>query len=458
MKKFIAPIILFVGVFLATLLLQKHTFECQEFDGLFLLSGDYFAGMFHKPFPISGIIADFLTQFFRFGVYAPVIVGLGVVLAFFLVRSILARFCIGWDVLSAIFAGALWVFIAFAPSAKRGVAAVLILFLVWLVSRLLPKRKPLLLKNWVEIAGTALVTGGVFLFLFLNADIRQKEKSSALKSAVAIADWNRVLTVATPEACFQDRSMTPFALLAIGEKGQLGNYLFNFPVYTRADLDMTGVEESTLSYFYKAVLYENLRCPNEAIHNLFQLATLQEHGQSFMILRHLIADNFLLGNYDMVEKYCEILSKSTLHGQYVRYFKEQMAAGTAHTPDSADVRKLIPLISHDALYNLLLFQASGLEAPSTVDRILCTLLVDKDLERFRSVFATVKDRYTAIPRYYEEALIFADGATEDISPETLRRYTDFQASMLSMGSAAKQRAFADTYWFYYLSKPEVATD
>jgi len=452
MKKFIAPLILFTGVFLATLLLQKHTFECQEFDGLFLLSGDYFTGMFQKSFPISGIIADFLTQFFRFGVYAPLIVAVGVVLAFFLVRSILARFCIGWNVLAAVFAAGLWVFIAFAPGAKRGVAVVLILLLVWLLSRLLPKRKPLALKAWVDILGTLIITGGVFLFLFLSHDVREREKASALKSAVAMADWPRVLSVATPEACLQDRSMTPFALLALGEGGQLGNYIFNFPVRSRADLDMTGVEESTLSYFYKAVLYENLHCPNEAIHNLFQLATLQEHSQSFMILRHLIADYFILGNFDMARKYCEILSRSTLHGQYVRYFKEQMAASAPHTPDSAEVRKNIPLISHDALYNLLLFQASGIDAPSTVDRILCTFLIDRDLERFRSVFATVRDRYTVIPRYYEEALIFAEGAPEDISQETIQRYTAFQASMLSMGSASQQRAFADTYWVYYLSK------
>lgn len=73
MKKILPPLIVFAGAFLGTLLLQKNCFVMQEYDGLFLLSGDYFSAMLRTPFPVSGIIGDFLTQFFRFGVYAPLI-------------------------------------------------------------------------------------------------------------------------------------------------------------------------------------------------------------------------------------------------------------------------------------------------------------------------------------------------------------------------------------------------
>ena len=129
MKKLVSPLILFAGAFLSTLLIQKDSFVLQEYEGLFLLSGDYFSTMLRTPFPLSGIIADFLTQFFRFGVYAPLIVAAAVTAAFFLTRSILRRFALYTDILPAALSCALWIAIAFAPTARRGVAAVLILFL-----------------------------------------------------------------------------------------------------------------------------------------------------------------------------------------------------------------------------------------------------------------------------------------------------------------------------------------
>ena len=66
MKRILPPVLLFVGVFLVTLLAQKYTFFAQEQNGLFLLTGDYFAQRFAGSLPVSGIIGDFLSQFSAF--------------------------------------------------------------------------------------------------------------------------------------------------------------------------------------------------------------------------------------------------------------------------------------------------------------------------------------------------------------------------------------------------------
>ena len=409
MRKWIAPLLLFAGAFLATLLLQQYTFVYQEFEGLFLGTPDYFSQMFRGPFPISAILADFLTQFFRIGVFAPLIVAAGVVLSFLLVRSILGRFSLGWDFPAVIVACALWVVAAFAPTAKPGVAIVLILSLFWLLSRLLPKRETKPLKTWIDLTASALLIAGVFLFLSLNGSIRHWEKTSALRVAVTRADWDRVLKIATPEATAQDPTMMPFAFLALGEKGLLGQSLYDYPVESEADFDLAGIEDSHLTLFFKAFLYETLSCPNEAIHNLAQLATTQRHGQSFLVLRRLMQDNYLIGNYDLVEKYGRILSRSTLHKKHVRYYRDLMAQGTPHSPDSVGFCKTVPLITHNPLYNLTLLQANGINAPAAVDRTLCTLLLQNDLPRFRSLFLQVWDKSRPIPRYYGEALLMDDG-------------------------------------------------
>ena len=218
MKKILPPLIVFAGAFLGTLLLQKNSFVMQEYDGLFLLSGDYFSAMLRTPFPVSGIIGDFLTQFFRFGVYAPLIVAAGVCLAFLLVRSILGRFGLPGDLPAAALSCGLWVAVAFAPTARRGVAVVLILCLLWALSRLLPKRdarRPLPL--WLNLAGTALLAAGAFLFIALNGTLQARERMATVRVAAVNADWDRILSVATPARTATERELLPYAFLALGE-------------------------------------------------------------------------------------------------------------------------------------------------------------------------------------------------------------------------------------------------
>jgi hypothetical protein len=190
----------------------------------------------------------------------------------------------------------------------------------------------------------------------------------------------------------------------LGEKGRLGDELYKYPVRSRSDFDMSGLPEDYAHYFYNTVLYGTLQCPNEVIHSCFQLATYQEHGQSFLVLRRLLADYYAKGDYALAKKYAAVLSRSTLHAQYVRHFTERMAAGTPREPDSLAFRKTVPLLTRDPLSNLVMLGAGGVNAPASLDRILCSLLLDGDMENFRAVLNSARDRYPVLPRYYEEAL------------------------------------------------------
>lgn len=453
MKKLVSPLIVFAGAFLATLLLQKGTFIFQEYEGLFLLSGDYFSSMLRTPFPISGIIGDFLTQFFRFGVYAPLIAASGIAAAFFMARSILKRLSLSGDILPAAVSCALWVFIAFAPTARRGVAAVLILFLLWLASRLLPRKEPRkLLPFWADLTASAALTCGVFLFLALSGTIRERERTASLRVSAVMSDWDRILSIATPQRAADDPDLMPYAFLALGEKGRLGDELFRYPVRSRNDFDYSERPEDEVRYFFNTVLYETLQCPNEAIHNYFQLATYQDHGQSFFVLRRLLSDYYATGNYNLASKYATILSRSTLHSQYVTYFTERMANGTPREPDSLAFRKAVPLITRDPLANLIILGAGGINAPASLDRVLCSLLLQKNLDDFQAVFDSARDRYPSIPRHYEEALVIA-GRTEGISERTLQRYSSFQNEVLAQPGDLPQ-FYSDTFWYYYFSDDE----
>ena len=407
MKRFLTPLLLFAGVFLATQLLQKYTFIYQELDGLFLWSQDYFSLMRRTTLPLSGILGDFITQFFSYKFFPAAITALEVVLVFLLVRGILSRFRMGWDVLSAFFACMAWMAVAFAPTAKTGVAILLFLLPVFLLSRLFHRHETRPLKTWADVAGAAVLVAGAALFLSLNARIASREKTSALRTAVAISDWNGVLSIATPEAVREDRSMLPFAMLALGIKGQLGDRIFDYDVRSENDLNMNDQEDSYPSLFFKGFLYDNLQCPNEAVHNFFQLSTLQPHGQSFLVLRQLAACHYKMGNYTLARKYLAILSRSSCNADFVRYFESLMAQGAPRPADSPDFRKTVPLMSHDPLYNLFILGANGSQTQFMMDWTLCTLLLRNDLEQFKTLFLSVQDRYPTVPKYYQVALAIA---------------------------------------------------
>ena len=404
MKRFLSPLILFIGIFLVAQLCQPYTFIYQEQDGLFLWTGDYFTRMLRFPLPLSGIVGDYLTQFFRYQYVGPVIAALEGVLVFFLVRGILSRFRLGWDVLSALLACIAWVAMAFAPSAKTGVAILLLLLPVFLLSRLLPPAPTRPLKAWVEWGGTAVLVLGVGIFLALDSRIGSREKTSALRVSVIQSDWNALLSVATPEAVREDRSMLPFAMMALGGKGQLGDRIFDYDIQSEDDFDMADQEDSYVSLFFRGFLYEQLQCPNEAVHNFFQLATVQPHGQSFLVLRQLVSDHYRMGNFTLARKYLAILSRSSCNGRFVKYYEALLRKGVPREADSLAFRKTVPLMSHDPFYNLFTLDANGFRSQFLIDRVLCTLLLRDDLSKFKTLFLSVRDLYPVVPRYYQRAL------------------------------------------------------
>lgn len=405
MKRFLTPLLLFTGVFLAVQLLLSSTLIYQEQEGLFLWSGDYFTQMFRTSFPLSGIVGDYLTQFFRFRYIGPLIVAVEVVFAYLLIKGILSRFRLGWDILSAFLACAVWVAVAFAPTAKTGVLILLLLFPVFLLTRFLRKKETRPLKPWVEWGGTAVLLVGTGIFLSCHSTIASRERTAALRLAVIHSDWDGVLSIATPEVSREDRSMLPFAMMALGMKGQLGDRIFDYDIRYEADFDMRESNDPYTNYFFKGFLYNQLLCPNESEHDFFQLSTLQPHGQSFLVLRQLVAVNYVMGNFPLVRKYLAILSRSSCHDRFVRYYEELMSGNTPREDSSLDFRKQVVFINQDPYTNLLTLDASGFRSRFLIDRMLCTLILRGEMMQFYRVFETVREEYyPVIPKYYRQAL------------------------------------------------------
>lgn len=324
-------------------------------------------------------------------------------------------------------------------------AAVTLVYL--LLSLILP------LKARIPVAAGIVVAALVVVF---SPGVQRHERWSRVKRDAIYGVWDDLLKTATPAVCEKDPEMTPFALLALSDKGQLGDRMFTYPVFEENDLDMVlydGKTEYATSLFFKVCLYQYLGCYNEAIHNLFQWATQLPDGMGFLVLRRLTELYYLQGNYVLMEKYCRILDQSLFHGAFVRHFRALAAKGTPQEATPADVRATIPVISHDPMYNLLLLESNGIHSAMSGDRLLATLLLRRQKEAFLQAMQSFTATDGRIPSHFQEAMLFWGARPANPDPAILERYQDFCQDVMVLSGPALIERYKGTA-FLYLSQEE----
>ena len=451
MKKVVVPVLVTVLALVLSLLFQPSTLVFQEYEGLFLAAPDYFTWLWSQPFPLSQLVSDFVTQFYRFGI-GPVIVAVWVLAAYFLGRGIWPKAFAG-GVLAAC---AEWLALAFFPTAKAGVIVFWCLLILWILTRFVRVRASLP-GRWDLTACGVLLLASALLVAF-HPSIVRRERWSRVKRSIVTSRWDDVLKAASPKATEKDRELLPFALLAMGEKQQLGERMFQYPVAEENDFDMCLEDDYANSLFFRAFLYHRLNCPHEACHELFQLATQQQHGTSALVLRQLVTEYYLLGDYTLAEKYCKVLERSSTHRAFVRTFRQFMAQGEPAPADSAAARGRIDLITKNPSYNLMLLQDNGLFADSTTDRLYATLLLQRRLDVF-GTFVQKRLMHEAYypPVHYLEALqvLFEENPSFSrfefpiIAPPQMKRFQNFLSGVGVRTPEEQKERFGDTYWFYY---------
>lgn len=447
MKRVLIPGALAVAVFCITFLVQRYTFICQEYNGLFLLTPDYFRQVFRDPLPVSRLIGSFLVQFYRFSIYAPLIFAAILTGIFLLLRAILRTLGLEADLPAAAGACTAWYFSALADSPATGIAILLGLCILLPVSRLLRPKTRKKLHPLPDIAASLLVIGACTLLLCLSGKVRDKENLARLEHGAAYGDWDLILRTATPEETLELPHELPYALLALARQGRLGDRMFSYPVQGPEDFLDEG-EETFEAYLLRSVLYESLGCANESIHQLYQSTTYLPFNTSFLTLRRLIQAYCATGEYALARKYCEILSRSTLHGQYIRFFDETLEKGTAREPDPPEHSAVEPLVSTSLSYNIARIEAAGIHSPISSHVFLCLLLAEPDLDLFVKALENSGTPRERLPVHYQEALVLAGADSGLVSDEIRSRYASFMSDLVSLRPDQVRARYGNTFWYY----------
>ncbi|MBQ0086156.1 MAG: hypothetical protein KBS72_00520 [Bacteroidales bacterium] len=315
MKKYIVPIFLFLAVFLTLQVYAGHILVKKGQFSLFLLTPDYFTQVFREPFPISHIILSFVIQFFDIPFVGPAVIA----------AIAVSLFCI----CHAIFR-------------KKRVSDVLLCGLL--------------------LAGC--------LFIAVLPGIKRENRYCAVEQYARQHRWDELLDIARPGVVRDNRSLMPYAMLALNAKGQLVGNMGSYPLSGPQDLDTEGIHTME-AYWFSSLLDEALGNYNEAVHHLFQASCFLPQGMSNISLYQMIRFNMENENYTLARKYAGILLRSPRNYFLAKGLLKAMEGrqNRASTTDKA----LSPVITDSPIVNLGLLRKAGMQSAMANERLAAYL-------------------------------------------------------------------------------------
>lgn len=450
-KSVLIPILLFVAVFCETQFCQPYSLKFESWQSLFLLTADWFHEVFSYSFPVSTLLGSLLEQYYDVQVAGALIVAALVTAIYMCVNVFLRRTGLPFHRLVSLLAAcACWSLTASAETNTAVVAVLLAAGVLALLSLSLRRRLTSPVRGW-EMAAAALIVCIATVSVITNPSARKREAVSRAQVCACTSQWDRLLKAATPEACVKDPRLMPFAFLALGEKGTLGDRMFEYPLSGPQDFDMTG-DNSAVGSFFNSILNEQMGSTNEAIHHIFQYSCHLPHGSSYISLLLLTRFNAEGGHYTMSRKYAEVLrrnpkSRRAASGLLTRY------AGLADVCDSlghssASAR----VVTNNPAYNIGQFNLDGISSDFLTERFLCYALLEGDIERFRDAFSTLNWTDRPVPVHYQEALLLAgvEPSAYSFDERTVRKFSNFISAMQNRDDSTVESTAAGTYWAYYL--------
>ncbi len=450
-NKALIPAAAMVAVFCVGAFLQPYSLIRMENRGLFLLTPDWLREVLSGPHPVSEPLASLLVQFYDLPLAGALISAAIVTLTYLALSFGLKRTGLPFHRLVALAAAlGVWFFTAQLESNLLPVMLLLIATAAALLSLLLGKKEGKSAPRWELPAAVILTVCVAVLIGFRPGTTLQERRAKALVNT-RLHRWDKVLEAASPATSAADPQLLPYAFLALGETGTLGDRLFRYPVSGPEDFGMEG-DNSPEACLFNSLLSECLHLPNEAIHQIFQYSAHLPHGMSHLSLYQLIKYNIEKGDYTLARKYARILERNPKGRRAARAVLKAYAS----TPDVADTAghssAFASVLTKDPVLNLALTDAEGLGTALSANRILCYQLLYGNLEGFQRLMESASWPGGRIPVHFQEALLIAgtDASTPGIDQATVRRFNAFSRAVLEKDKAAIQQAADGTYWGYYL--------
>ena len=321
--------------------------------------------------------------------------------------------------------------------------------LLGLMEKKLNKKIALGLEIFVVGFGVVYIPTG---FKSLNYEVMQYDY------LVRIGNWEKIIEISDKQNPRTPQSVACLNL-ALAEKGQLGERMFNYFQNGHEGLVPSFVRDFFLP-LSTVEIYLRLGMVNSSMRNLFEAQeAIPNYRKSVRITKRLAELNIINEDYEVAKKYLKMLSKTLFY----KDFANNTLANIDKFKDSkfwASVSKnryqkdfLFSEAEPDQMYGLLLVQNG--KNRMAFDYLMADVLLEKDLQKFINYYQFYKDAgYKILPKNFQEALIFAyyktHGSLSGIPPiVTTNVVNDFQ-QFIQAYSRNIQAVNADNTYYKYL--------
>ena len=195
-----------------------------------------------------------------------------------------------------------------------------------------------------------------------------------------------------------------YALLAESALGTLPENLLDYPIQDE-NLFLYPHEQNVVAQQLNRLFYLNLGIYDEAFHQAQEYSLLQHNGNCFSSLRQMVDYSIEEGEWEIAEKYLQVLSKSSRHKQFVQERRAKMAEqqrlGVKDIPYRADnFVGGYPLPVE--MLRLARYYGDPAKQKKMLDYAICSYLIRGDANSFQIVlnaFDIYKDK--PLPKAYQ---------------------------------------------------------
>lgn len=260
-----------------------------------------------------------------------------------------------------------------------------------------------------------------------------------------------------------------FTNYALNHKGKLLEEMFDYPQIwgTRGlVLNFSSGDFVKMETMYNSDLFFEMGHMNAAFRCAYNdLASL---GRSYQNLKRIAECNMVNGNYEIAEKYLNLLEKTLFHKEFAQRYKAIIADTDARDRCFAELRTQLPTVELDMYLSnfvpLLTLLISNPQNRLAFEYLTAWFLLDKaSLPLIAENIQHLREAgYISIPTHCQEALMGLEkgsGSTIDLhgftyDDDTVSRFKRFQQLVFQDTSRHEvqrklESVFGGTYMYYY---------
>lgn len=333
-----------------------------------------------------------------------------------------------------------------------------IYFVIFTLAPILLMFIPRIGRSLVQAIITAAISiiVGFFAYHYITNDegMQVSEEVYYFSELAENGQWSELLSEVNSQGEINNNIYLQYALLAEAGLGTLADNIFHYPINNPENI-CPRFDKTPQSTDFCRIYYRELGMYDEAFHHAFQYGMMasQFNGFCHASMRHMIDYSIKVGDKPLAEKYLWIMERTSCHDDFVAEQREKLN----HITTKQDTIRAVNFVRANAFNGEIAYLLDmDRNNKRLLDYLLCGLLLNKQLETFKTVINEYSTVYNDVPlpRAYAEAAAMINHLHPGLLNEHITydpKYNkDFEDFTRLHNSKQDDSAYQGTFWYYYV--------